>query len=128
MSSHPIFAGAGLVMSTTLILLGLNGMARPNAHLSALLVPVPVEPQAKKFSHALMRIWGIRNITVGALLGLIWNTGDDKLLAKGLAAGMAVATTDGFVIRSLTGGGASQHWVVPPVLAIVIAGLYGWFD
>lgn len=110
------------------MLLGLNGMTRPEVHLRSLLVPVPDEPQAKKFSYALMRIWGIRNIAVGTVLGLIWNTGNDELLAKSLVAGIALATTDGFVIRSLTGGGAAQHWVVPPVLAVVIAGLYGWFD
>lgn len=126
--SHPYFANASLFLSTGLVLLGLNGMIRPEAHLAALQFPVPVEPQAKKLSYALMRIWGVRNIAVGSLLSLIWRTGDERMLATGLAAGVALATTDGFVSRMLTGGGATQHWIVPPILAVIMSGLYGWFD
>ena len=128
MSSHPNFAAAGLFLSSTLVLLGLNGMARPAGHLWALQFPVPAEPAARKLSFALMRIWSVRNIAVGSLLALIWRTGDDRLLAHGLAAGAALAVTDGFVSRSLIGGGEAQHWMVPPVLAVIMAGLYGWFD
>lgn len=126
--SHPNFANASLFLSTSLVLLGLNGMARPAAHLWALQFPVPAEPQARKLSFALMRIWGVRNVAVGSLLALLWRSGDETMLATGLAAGVALATTDGFVSRMLTGGGAAQHWVVPPVLAVIMAGLYGWFD
>lgn len=128
MSSHPNFAAAGLLLSSTLVLLGLNGMARPAAHLAALQFPMPAEPAARRLSFALMRIWGVRNIAVGSLLALIWRTGDDGLLARGLAVGATLAVTDGFVSRSLTGGGAAQHWMVPPALAVIVAGLHGWFD
>ncbi|KAJ3499173.1 hypothetical protein NLG97_g536 [Lecanicillium saksenae] len=126
--SHLYFANASLFLSTGLVLLGLNGMIRPEAHLGALQFRVPADPTAKKLSYALMRIWGVRNITVGSLLTLIWKTGDEKLLATGLGAGVALATTDGFVSRLLIGGGATQHWIVPPILGVIMAGLYGWFD
>jgi len=74
-----------------------------------------------------MRIWGIRNITVGALISLIWTTGDEKLMAKALSAALAMPITDGFVSRIIIGGGETQHWVFPPLLVVMIAGLFGYF-
>lgn len=126
--SHPKFASAALGSGAILFVPGLNGLFRPASHLSGLEFPLPAEPQARRLSLALMRIWGIRNVAVGSLIALLWKSGDEKLLAMGLGAGMTLAITDGFVSRSLIGGGATQHWSVPPVLAVIMAGLYGWFD
>ncbi|KJZ74460.1 hypothetical protein HIM_06056 [Hirsutella minnesotensis 3608] len=125
---HPIFFRISLALSVTPILFGINGMLRPNAHLRALNFPAHTEPQAKKLNHALMRIWGIRNLSVGFLLTLIWTTGDERLMGKALCAGLALPITDGFVSRRLIGGGELQHWMFPPVILVVMAGLFGWFD
>lgn len=106
---------------------GLNGLFRPDAHLQALEFPAHIEPKAQKLNYALMRIWGIRNVTVSSILIIIWNSGNERLLGQALCAALAIPVVDGFVSRALTGGGATQHWSVPPVQVVVIAGLFGFF-
>jgi hypothetical protein len=125
---HPIFFHTGLVLSSVLVFFGSNAMLRPDAHLKSLGFPVHTQPQAQKLNYALMRIWGVRNLTVGSLLILIWTAGNEKLMAKALCAALVMPITDGFVSRSLTGGGELQHWAFPPVMGVVIAGLFGIFD
>ncbi|KAF5241194.1 hypothetical protein FANTH_9190 [Fusarium anthophilum] len=125
--SHPIIFNGSLGLGLMLVGLGLNATLRPNNHLKSLEFPIPTEPLAKKFSLALMRIWGIRNITVGVLISIIWKTGDEKLMAKALGAALAMPITDGFVSRIIIGGGETQHWVFPPLLVVMIAGLFGYF-
>ncbi|PNP81457.1 hypothetical protein FNYG_05263 [Fusarium nygamai] len=124
---HPIIFNGSLGLGLMLVGLGLNATLRPNDHLQRLEFPIPTEPLAKKFSLALMRIWGIRNITVGVLISIIWTTGDEKLMAKALSAALAMPITDGFVSRIIIGGGETQHWVFPPLLVVMAAGLFGYF-
>ncbi|KAL4727124.1 hypothetical protein ACLX1H_006025 [Fusarium chlamydosporum] len=95
--SHPILFNSALASGLSILGLGLNAFLRPNAHLNALLIPVPKEPEAKKFSHALMRIWGIRNISVGLFVALVWSTGDENLMAKMMGLAISLPVTDGFV-------------------------------
>ncbi|UNI13292.1 hypothetical protein JDV02_000049 [Purpureocillium takamizusanense] len=129
MSQHPNSMSLGLGLAAMLLGFGLNGLARPDAHLKALGFPGhQADPAAHKLNHALMRIWGVRNLTVGSLLALIWNTGDEKLMGACLCVVMALPIVDGFVSRSLTGGGELQHWVFLPVLALLTSRLFGWFD
>ncbi|KAG4266528.1 hypothetical protein FPRO04_11131 [Fusarium proliferatum] len=125
--SHPIIFNGSLGLGLMIVGLGLNATLRPNDHLQRLEFPIPTEPLAKKFSLALMRIWGIRNITVGVLISIIWTTGDENLMAKALSAALAMPITDGFVSRIIIGGGETQHWVFPPLLVVMIAGLFGYF-
>ncbi|KAF4344404.1 hypothetical protein FBEOM_1626 [Fusarium beomiforme] len=124
---HPIIFNGSLGLGLMLVSLGLNATIRPNDHLQRLEFPIPTEPLAKKFSLALMKIWGIRNITVGVLISIIWTTGDEKLMAKALTAALAMPITDGFVSRIIIGGGETQHWVFPPLLVVMSAGLFGYF-
>ncbi|KAF5700445.1 integral membrane protein [Fusarium globosum] len=124
---HPIIFNGSLGLGLMIVGLGLNATLRPNDHLQRLEFPIPTEPLAKKFSLALMRIWGIRNITVGVLISIIWTTGDENLMAKALSAALAMPVTDGFVSRIIIGGGETQHWVFPPLLVVMIAGLFGYF-
>ncbi|VZH90601.1 unnamed protein product [Fusarium fujikuroi] len=95
--SHPIIFNGSLGLGLMIVGLGLNATLRPNDHLQRLEFPIPTEPLAKKFSLALMRIWGIRNITVGVLISIIWTTGDENLMAKALSAALAMPITDGFM-------------------------------
>lgn len=125
--SHPIIYNSSLGISLMLVGLGLNASFRPDAHLRALEFPVPSEPLARKFSHALMRIWGIRNISVGLLLSVIWTAKDEGLMAKALCAVLTLPVTDGFVSRLVIGGGEFQHWIFPPITVVMIAGLFGLF-
>ncbi|KAF4954277.1 hypothetical protein FSARC_12187 [Fusarium sarcochroum] len=125
--AHPIIFNGSLGLGLMLVSLGLNATLRPDAHLKSLEFPVPTEPLAKKFSYALMRIWGIRNITVGLLISFIWTGGDERLMGKALVTAMGMPITDGFVSRHLIGGGELQHWLFPPVLMVMSAGLFGWY-
>lgn len=125
--AHPIIFNSSLGLGIMLTSLGINATLRPENHLRSLGFPVPSDPQAKTFSHALMRIWGVRNISVGLLVALLWTTGDERLLGKGLCAALSLPITDGFVSRLVIGGGELQHWAFPPVLLVMIAGLFGWF-
>jgi hypothetical protein len=124
---HPIIFNGSLGLGLMLVGLGLNATLRPNDHLQRLEFPIPTEPLAKKFSLALMKIWGIRNITVGVLISIIWTTGDETLMAKALSAALAMPITDGFVSQIIIGGGETQHWVFPPLLVVMAAGLLGYF-
>ncbi|KAF5704606.1 isoamyl alcohol oxidase [Fusarium mundagurra] len=92
---HPIIFNGSLGLGLMLVGLGLNATLRPNDHLQRLEFPIPTEPLAKKFSLALMKLWGIRNITVGVLISIIWTTGDENLMAKALSATLAMPITDG---------------------------------
>ncbi|KAG9506584.1 hypothetical protein J7337_000117 [Fusarium musae] len=125
--AHPIIFNGSLGLGLMLVGLGLNATLRPNDHLQRLEFPIPTEPLAKKFSLALMKIWGVRNITVGVLVSIIWTTGDETLMAKALSAALAMPITDGFVSRIIIGGGETQHWVFPPLLVVMAAGLFGFF-
>ncbi|CEF73941.1 unnamed protein product [Fusarium graminearum] len=120
--SHPILFNGSLGLGLFLSSLGLNASFRPNSHLKALEFPIPKDPEAKKFSRALMRIWGIRNISVGLLIALIWSTGDETLMAKALSLTIALPVTDGFVSRILIGGVQYRQ-----SLKAIIEGISRWF-
>ncbi|KAF5023433.1 hypothetical protein F66182_4533 [Fusarium sp. NRRL 66182] len=124
--AHPLIFHASLGLGLMLVSLGLNAIVRPDAHLRNLEFPVQSETQARGLSHALMRIWGVRNISVGLMIGLIWTTNDETLMAKGLCAALPLPIMDGFVSRMLIGGGEFQHWIFPPVLISMAAMLFGW--
>lgn len=129
--SIQLFTQAYFAVNLFPIGFGINGLFRPNAHLRALGFPVPnkmTENQSYKLSNALMRIWSVRNLSISFLGILVWSTGDARLMAKALVPAIAIATMDGFVSRLLIGGGETQHWVFPPVLMLLMAGLFGWFE
>lgn len=126
--THPYILQGSLALGALPILFGLNGMLRHEAHMRNLQLPLHTEPAARKLEYALMRIWGIRNLSVGSLLVLIWTLGDEKIMAMALSAGVAVSLTDGFVSRSLIGGGELQHWSFTGACVITMMGLYGWFS
>ena len=125
--AHPYMFRGSLILGALPIFFGINGMLRPEAHLSSLLLPLHTEPEARKLDYALMRIWGIRNISVGFLLVLIWTLGDERIMGTALCAGLAVSLTDGFVSRALIGGGELQHWSFTGACAVTMMGLFGWF-
>jgi hypothetical protein len=125
--AHPIIFNGGLGLGLVLLSFGLNATFRPQAHLQNLEFPLHTEPTARKLDYALMRIWGIRNITVGLLIAAIWTRHDEGLMGWALCAALPMPVTDGFVSRLLIGGGELQHWVFPPLLVVMIAGLFGWF-
>lgn len=127
---HAGFVYSAAALPTVLICFGLRGIFFPDAHLKALEFPVQPasQPELRKWSHALMRIWGIRNLSFGTLLLIIWVGGDMRLMAQSLLVSILLPVMDGWVSRRLIGGGELQHWVFPPILGFVAAGLFGFFD
>lgn len=125
--SHPIIFNSSLGLGLMLLSLGLNASFRPQAHLKNLGFPLHTDITAQKLNHALMRIWGIRNITVGLLISAIWTRGDEKLMGLALLIATGMPITDGFLSRMLIGGGEGQHWMFPPLLMVMGAGLLGLY-
>src|SRR5689334_1833552 len=106
-----LFTRAYLSLQVFPAAFGINGILRPNAHLTALGFPIPNETsqnQSYKLSQALMLIWGVRNLSISFLGYLVWTTGDAQLMAKALVPTIAIATMDGTVSRLLIEGGAAQ--------------------
>jgi hypothetical protein len=140
---------AALALSLVQLSFGLNGLFRPTAHLQSLNLPVDASllstsptssttnaaattnPLASKYQLALMRIWGIRNLTLGLFLIFMWRRGDRELLGNAIAAVTMVPIVDGFAVRGVVGKEMSlaqaegQHWGFVPVLVGVAGGLWG---
>lgn len=125
---HQAFTYATIGLAAMLFGLGTNAILRPDVHLKSLEFPVHTEPRLRSLSHALMRIWGVRNIAFSSVLAFIWASGHIDLMGKAIAVSIILPAMDGAVSRSLINGGATQHWIFPPILAFVAAGLFGMFD
>jgi hypothetical protein len=119
--NHPYVFYATMPLSAMVFGFGLSATFRPDAHLTFLGFPAHTEPTAKKLNSAMMSIWGIRNITIGLLLFLITAQKDENLMAKATAVLVPLPVVDGLVSRRLIGGGELQHWLFPPILAIIAA-------
>lgn len=117
-----------LFLSALPALFGLNACFRPEATMASVNFPVPTNPEARKLATSLMRFFGIRNICCGLLLLLIYFTGDDIQLGRGLMIVIVNATMDGFICKWQTGGGQWAHWGLIPILAALSGTLMGLFD
>ena len=136
---HQAFTYSTIGLAVMLLGLGMNAILRPDAHLASLEFPVyspkstmdskatDSQTQLRKLSHALMRIWGVRNITFGTILAFIWVNGNPELMGKAISVSILLPLMDGWVSRKLIGGGELQHWIFPPILGFVAAGLFGYF-
>lgn len=125
---HPYVSQGALGIAILPGLFGINSIFRPEATLRGVHFPVPSEPTAQKLAFSLLRILSVRNVSVSTLLGLIWLQGDERLLGLGMITTLAMCVVDGFVSRSLIGGGEWNHWCFAPIAAGVSAALLGWFD
>lgn len=126
---HYFISHCGLALAMLPAVFGTNALLRPEAALfSAFNFPLTKEPQARDVTKSLVRVYGVRNISVSYLLVLIWSTGDDRLKARGLLAGLAICLGDGFISRQLIGRGEWNHWSFTPIISGICAALLGWFD
>lgn len=125
---HSYFSYGALAVGLLPSVFGINALFRPESTLRAVEFPVPAEPEARKLTRSLMRIYGIRNVAISYAMALIWSTGNEKLTGLSLVGGLAICITDGLVSRVQIGGGEWNHWSFAPVIGGIMAGLFGVFS
>lgn len=105
-------------------LIGLNLLIRPEATLQQMKFTIPSEPQARKLTSGLARIYGIRNVVITFLFTNLCLTKDPGMVNLGYVGALAMCLTDGYVAKSVIGHGEWMHWVFAPVCAGAIAANY----
>lgn len=119
------FANATAVLNILPVSAGLYGMLYPAAGFSMLGFPMPPEPKGQKLSFALLRMYGVRQATMGLAHLALWWSGEHRLMGVLMLVNAPVAVVDGFVSRWLTGGGEWGHWGFIPFGMLLTAGLLG---
>ncbi|KAJ3529567.1 hypothetical protein NM208_g9697 [Fusarium decemcellulare] len=110
-----IYRGA-LVVGVLPAFFGLSAMLRPEATLTGAEFTVPQDPEARKLVFGLMRIYGVRNLSVSFLMAILWSIGNRKLFGLALFGGLAMCITDGFVSKAVVGHGEWLHWSFVPIV------------
>ncbi|RFN53393.1 hypothetical protein FIE12Z_2218 [Fusarium flagelliforme] len=105
-------------------LIGLNLLIRPEATLEQIKFTIPSEPQARKLTRGLARIYGIRNVVITFLFTNLCLTKDPGMVNLGYMGALAMCLTDGYVAKSVIGHGEWSHWVFAPVCVGAIAANY----
>ena len=123
---HPYFSHGATAITLLPGLLGINILLNPGGMMKAVEFPVPADAPNRALSFSLMRMFGIRNISVSVLVMLIRSTGDEKLLGLSLVPLASMALLDGLMSKSLIGHGQWNHWALVPVLGGLSAGLLGY--
>ncbi|KAJ4128206.1 hypothetical protein NW768_008492 [Fusarium equiseti] len=106
-------------------LIGLNLLIRPEATLQQMKFTIPSEPEARKLTRGLARIYGIRNVVVTILFTRLSFTKDAGMVNLAYVGALAMCLTDGIVAKSVIGHGEWMHWVFAPVcLGAIVANHY----
>ncbi|KAJ4017885.1 hypothetical protein NW752_001791 [Fusarium irregulare] len=106
-------------------LIGLNLLIRPEATLQQMNFTIPAEPQARKLTRGLARIYGIRNVVVTVLFTRLSLTKDPGMVNLAYTGALAMCLTDGIVAKSVIGHGEWMHWVFAPVcVGAIVANYY----
>ncbi|RDW69210.1 hypothetical protein BP6252_08230 [Coleophoma cylindrospora] len=117
-----IAAGVGAMP----LLIGINGLLRPQAVFASVDFPTPTTPEAQRLADAMIRLLSARNIVIGLTTSAIWYRGDRKLLGWAMMILGIFPAIDGAVSLDLIGGGLKHHLPVVPVVFGLGAGLLGW--
>lgn len=107
---------------------GVQILLDPLTGFSLLGYDVPTDPSSRALSASLMRLFGVRDMTIGLITLTVWRSGDRKTLATTIAFGTLLAVMDGFVNRINVQGGEWKHWVFVPMGAFISGGIFGLFD
>ena len=117
---------APFLLSAQTIALGTNALFRPSSGLAILGLPPPsssATARDQRLVHGLVRMYGIRNMSMGLAAGLMGYYGHYKALGWYLLGSSAVAALDGVVNNEVLGVSGWAHWVfVLP--AVGLSGLY----
>lgn len=117
------FANATAFLNILPISAGLYATLRPAGGLSLLGFPMPPEPKGQKLTCSLVRIYGVRQASMGLASLALWWAGEHRLMGVFMLVNTPIAIVDGFVSRWQTGGGEWGHWGFIPVGMVLTAGL-----
>lgn len=116
MSVLRIFA---TLFATISVGFGVNALLRPANALEFYELALPAEDGARQVAEALLAVYGVRDIFMGAAIFAAAYFGNNKVLGWILVAGSAVAFADGAVCRVYAGTGEWSHWGYAPVFTVV---------
>lgn len=126
--SSTVLPNTAAVIAVFPLALGLNAILRPRATLELFTFALPAAPEAQKLTFNLIRLYGARDLYLGASTLAAWYNGDRKTLGWLLLLGGGVVFADGLIEREQTGKGVEKHWPLVPVMAALGAALLGAFD
>lgn len=84
---------------------------------------MPPEPKGQKLTCSLVRIYGVRQASMGLASLALWWAGEHRLMGVFMLVNTPIAIVDGFVSRWQTGGGEWGHWGFIPVGLVLTVGL-----
>ena len=127
----PYLANTALCMCSVPCFFGIGVLISPEWGLKQASWPIPTNSKDRTLVYGIMRLFGIRDLSLGLTVLAIWYYGEGvrgyKTLGWGMLAGALLPLTDGFVSRSMVRGPEwTMHWPFVPVMAGVGAGLLGW--
>lgn len=106
---------------TVFIVFGFNAILRPENALSffeldygAFLVT-----NTQQLAHALLAVYGIRDVFMGLVIYAVAYYGNRKALGWVVLLASAVAIADGAVCKIMVGSGEWNHWGYAPILSLV---------
>ncbi|KAI3391089.1 hypothetical protein diail_7967 [Diaporthe ilicicola] len=98
-----------------------NGTAVPNILPTLSGIYGPPGPEAQKLSRSLVRMYGVRQATMGLVGVTLWWSGEHRLMGVLMLVNTPIAIVDGLVSRWQVGAGEWGHWGFIPVgLALTI--------
>ena len=104
------------------------GLFKPRVALKNFQFEAPAADEDKKLVDNLMRIYGVRNLSMGTTGLIIAYFGDRKSLAWMFITGSIVAIVDGFVSKAQIGRGEWNHWGFVSISLGLGSALLGAFD
>jgi hypothetical protein len=105
---------------------GTNALLRPRSGLALLQLPAPSAPTDRKLVENLIRMYGVRNLSMGLAAGIMTYFGHARALGWYILGSSVVAIVDGIVSREVTGGGEWNHWIFVSASVGLSGSLLGW--
>lgn len=107
------------VFATIFVGFGVNALLRPANALEFFELAMPAEEGGQHLVEALLAVYGVRDIFMGAAIYAAAYFGSNKALGWILVSASAVAFADGAVCQVYAGAGEWNHWGYAPAVAAV---------
>ena len=92
-----ILPNVALALGNIPLLIGINGLLKPAGLIGSVGFHVPSEPEARKVTDGLTRLFCLRNVVIGLTCSGIWYSGDRKLLGLFMLILSGEAFVDGLI-------------------------------